>query len=373
MVEFLINNLFLIVISAIMLFIAIYNMKQHRRTSVCLIVITGLALFLAISESLEDYFKSRDNVLGPTIFSFLGYTLRPICLIWFIFLSQGEPKGKRIIPFLIPAILNIVIFSMTFVPGAREYVFYFSPADETGGVAFHGGWLRFSSHIIAGLYLIYFIFVSFNKMKMKHIENAIIILICVFLIVLCVYIETFHNSNGEIHILNTGIMVCATFYYLFLYIESVRYDPLTGLFNRATYYQDIIKMEKSALGVIQFDMNGLKYLNDNFGHEEGDKAIMEVAKVIMENCNRKMYAYRLGGDEFIVLANSVAEEDIKAFIQKVEKGLVKVNRTSSIGYAYREDRSITLDEMIKEAEKKMYLAKDEYYKTAKIERREGLK
>ena len=372
MKAFIATNLFVFVIGAIMLFIAIYNIRNHRRTSVCLIVIVGLVAFLAVSESLQDYFKGISNIIGATICAFLGYVLRPLCIVVFILLCQGEPKGKWIFLFFAPAILNFLVFSLAFIPGARDLLFFFSPTEDLAGIAFHGGPLRFASHGISALYLAYFVYVSFTRMKMKHIENAVIILICVALIVFCVIFETF-DANGDIHLLNTGIMVSVIFYYLFLYIESVRYDPLTGLFNRATYYQDILKMEKSATGVIQFDMNGLKYLNDNFGHQEGDKAIKDVAKIIVDSCNRKMYAYRLGGDEFIVIANSVVEEDIKTLIKKVEEGLVKVNRSCSIGYAYRDDKSISLDALMKEAEKRMYLAKDEYYKTAKIERREGLK
>ena len=156
-------------------------------------------------------------------------------------------------------------------------------------------------------------------------------------------------------------------------MERTQIDTLSGLFNREMYYRDVTKMSNSATGVIQFDMNGLKYINDNFGHLEGDKALRTIANSITKSVKRNMYAYRLGGDEFLVIANGGTEEDIKTVVERFKAHLKDTNYHCSTGYAYRKDKSIPFTDLLVEAEKNMYLDKEEFYKTSKIERRRGEK
>jgi diguanylate cyclase (GGDEF)-like protein len=366
--HYFLSNIFLIVISAIMLFICFYNFKQHKKVSILILIITGLALFLSITESFEIYLKEGNAEIPATLVAFFEYILRPAVVVLFIFLSQGEPKGKWLIPFFAPLVINLVIFLMCFIPGAREHVFYFLPT-ESSGLSFQGGNLRYSSHIVALFYTLYFFAISVWNLKLKHIPNAIIILICIILIVTCVSLETFFDSNGELHLLNTGIMISVMSYYLFLYIERVKHDPLTGLFNRAAYYEDILKMQTSTTAVIQFDMNGLKYLNDNFGHEEGDKAIQTIANIIASRCNKNMYAYRLGGDEFIIIVNRANEETVQYTVNKIQEDIHETKYNCAIGLAYRNDKNTSLDDLIKQAEDDMYADKTKFYQTSKIERR----
>ena len=128
-------------------------------------------------------------------------------------------------------------------------------------------------------------------------------------------------------------------------------------------------MDKTITGIIQFDMNGLKYINDNLGHLVGDKALATIANIITANSKKEMYAYRLGGDEFIVLVNGCNEEDIKNMIRGFNKDLSDTTYYCSVGYAYRADRSKDIDELLKEAETEMYEAKNRFYANSPFERR----
>ena len=73
-------------------------------------------------------------------------------------------------------------------------------------------------------------------------------------------------NTQDIEILNATVAFSVVIYYLFLYIEKTQIDTLTSLFNRDTYYRDLSKMDKDITGVIQYDMNGLKFINDNYGN-----------------------------------------------------------------------------------------------------------
>ena len=259
---------------------------------------------------------------------------------------------------------------MAFIPATKDAVFGFHIADD-GLITFGGGPLRYSSHVISALYLMYFLYVSVAKLKKRHIVNSHILFICSLLIILCVIVETFFDPNGDIHILNTAITVCAMFYYLFLYMESVRYDPLTGLYNRSTYYQDVAKMDRTVTAVIQLDMDGLKYVNDNYGHQEGDKALAAIAQAIFDACDKDMYPYRLSGDEFLIIVNYLPKEIVESKINQIKSDLRKTKYSCSIGYAYRNNRNVTFDELIKLADKDMYRAKEEFYKSSHFERRKS--
>ena len=365
-----ITNFVLLAISAIMLFIAFNNYKQNTRMSICIIVITTLVILLSISEALQNYTKDTSNIIATTILAFFGYVTRPACLLLFIALSDNTPKGKLKYLFFVPLFLNVLIYSLAFIPVVKEQVFYFLP-DDKGGIYFDGGFLRFTSHIVSILYLGYFLYISIAGLQKKHITNAAILFICILLIIACVIVETFFNDENKIHVLNTSIMVCMMFYYLYIYVESGRYDTLTGLYNRATYYQDMLKFEKSMTAIIQFDMDGLKYFNDNFGHEEGDRALKTIAKTISDACDKGMYSYRISGDEFLIIVNGASKEKVLEKIEHIKSEIKKTKYSCSIGCAYREDKSVTLDEMLKQSEKAMYACKEEFYRNSKIERRKS--
>ena len=365
---YIITNFILLCISAIMTFIALKNYKQYKRMSICLLLIISFAIILSIDENLQLVTKDLNSIPATTVLAFLGYVLRPIVLVWFIMLSKGEPKGKWFYLFVTPILINLIIYCFAFIPATKEAVFNFHIGDD-GLITFGGGPLRYSSHVVSALYLIYFLYVSVTKLKAKHIVNSHILFICSLLIILCVIVETFFDPNGEVHILNTAITVCAMFYYLFLYMESVRYDPLTGLYNRATYYEDAMKMDKTVTSIIQLDMDGLKYINDNYGHQEGDKALATIAQAISDACDKDMYPYRLSGDEFLIIVNYLPKEIVESKIEQIKSDLRKTKYSCSIGYAYRSNKNISMEELLKKSEQQMYKAKEEFYRNSKYERR----
>ncbi|MBR0294917.1 MAG: GGDEF domain-containing protein [Bacilli bacterium] len=280
-------------------------------------------------------------------------------------MMSGEIKHRKIfIIILIPLILNALVYLLMFVPKANELVVYFDRTE--GGLAFGGGPLRFSSHVISALYILYLLYISFTKISSKHITHGLTIITCTIFVVAEVIIESFFNANGDIHILPTTIALSAMVYY---FTERAQIDTLTGLFNRETYYHDVDRMGKSVNGVIQFDMNGLKYINDTFGHIEGDNALSTIAHIITKSAKRNMYAYRLGGDEFILLAINSSDAQLNEVIEKFKTKINETKYHCSISYAFRDNRSLDVEELLKEAEKKMYEDKAEFYKNSSIERR----
>ena len=349
----------------------IIRYKQHARISVYSLIIISCTLVLAISRTLEDYGKETFNILLTTIFSFVGYVMKPCCIYFFIMMS-GEIKDKKYFHFTyIPLIINALIFSLMFVPVAKEYVVYFVKNDAGRDIVFQGGFLRYSSHIISALYLLFLLFISFTKISSKHITHGLTILACASFVVIAVVIESFFNANGNIDILSTTIAISVAVYYLYLYIERTQIDTLTGLFNRETYYHDISKMSKSVTGIIQFDMNGLKYINDNLGHIEGDKALSTIANIITKSAKRNMFVYRLGGDEFVLIAVNTSKEQLDKVVVDFKQGMSHTAYYCSLGCSYRSNKQQTVSDLLKEAEVAMYKDKANFYKNSPFERRKA--
>ena len=371
--NYLIDNFVLICIVIVLGFTLIKKFKTHRRTSIYLLIILSFTLLISILDAVQMYVEYEvKSIFATTFLAALLYVLRPITLLCFIFLSGQKFKGVWFYVLLVPLALNVIVNIFPFIEATKTWTFYYKYSEVDGKIGWVGGDIalfRFTPHIVSVFYLLFLLNNSFRLIKRKHFADAIGIVICASVVSIATIIETFFNDSGDINLLPSSIAVSTVFYYLFLYERSNKIDVLTGLFNRASYFDDFDKLARDITGIIQFDMNGLKYLNDNYGHLEGDKGLQRIAKAINNNSTRKMYAYRLGGDEFIVLAIGESEERIMKFISAFRKEVSETKYYCSIGYACKNKAADNVDKMFKLSEERMYLDKAEFYKTAKFERR----
>ncbi|WP_296282200.1 sensor domain-containing diguanylate cyclase [uncultured Acinetobacter sp.] len=146
-------------------------------------------------------------------------------------------------------------------------------------------------------------------------------------------------------------------------------DNLTGLANRALFLdclrQGVDKAKRAGLllGILMIDMDGLKPINDQYGHRLGDEALKEIGKRILNVTRRDDVVARLGGDEFAVILSGVANQDIarKAMNRIVEAcGLpfifenVKLDMGASVGLALFPEDGLELNKLIEFADLKMY-------------------
>ncbi len=140
-------------------------------------------------------------------------------------------------------------------------------------------------------------------------------------------------------------------------------DSLTNVFNRYSYSQTISELKKAPQNltcIIFADINKLKETNDVLGHDAGDALIISSANILKKLFNGNIY--RVGGDEFIIIEDSHSRE---FFINKIEtlKELLKSESTIllSIGFAFCE-KNDNLTDKINEAERNMYIDKENFYK-----------
>lgn len=143
-------------------------------------------------------------------------------------------------------------------------------------------------------------------------------------------------------------------------------DLLTGLYNRNAYesWEQSCQGTIEEIGLAVCDLNNLKYYNDTFGHETGDRCIMDAAGLIREACGREGTCYRIGGDEFLV----IWDRKPYSFSSSIEKCLKKLsllqqdyNQSSEFicmqiacGYAVAEPGDTRTGDLIKRADYMMY-------------------
>lgn len=159
-------------------------------------------------------------------------------------------------------------------------------------------------------------------------------------------------------------------------VEQARRDPLTGLYNRSGFSRKVeqILQEKGTAthGLFFIDMNYFKLVNDNFGHKEGDQLLCSIGQTLLEFAGSKNIAARLGGDEFGVFLSYTSVEEIEKEKEKLNKRLIYPYHTdqfsfsvsASIGIAvWNYPSSVTLEELLHQADAVMYQTKREFKQT----------
>ena len=155
-------------------------------------------------------------------------------------------------------------------------------------------------------------------------------------------------------------------------VTLTRTDPLTGLFNRAhllpTLEQEVSRTRRSDRGfcLLMVDLDGLKAVNDTFGHHRGDEVLRAIGRIIHRSIRTVDAAYRYGGDEFLILLPEtdipgafVVAEKIRTGAEEVGLALTGTDGTTSvsIGLVSHPEDGSTAEELMLAADRAMYQAK----------------
>lgn len=146
-----------------------------------------------------------------------------------------------------------------------------------------------------------------------------------------------------------------------LYKKSVL-DTTTNLMNRNAYNEYLKKYDEQSLksvACIYIDVNGLHEYNNTYGHQAGDGMLSIVAKEIKQ-CFEGQGQYRVGGDEFVVICQNVAFKEMLGKLKKFRTNMKKRGIHVATGMEWR-DEDMNIDEVICEADAKMYQDKELFY------------
>ncbi len=122
-------------------------------------------------------------------------------------------------------------------------------------------------------------------------------------------------------------------------IRGACIDSMTNAYNRNTYEEDIAELEKDTekcrkIFVTACDVNFLKYINDNYGHDSGDKAIIRCAAVLLKVVGKKGKVYRIGGDEFMCITDNDMTDAINVEFARESADYKGYPFSAAVGTAY---------------------------------------
>lgn len=143
------------------------------------------------------------------------------------------------------------------------------------------------------------------------------------------------------------------------------HDSLTGLYNRAYFEEEMRRIDtrrQLPLSLIMGDVNGLKIVNDVFGHQEGDKLLQSIARVLEASCRHEDVVARWGGDEFAILLPRTPAATARLMCERIQEACRKsppqpIDLSISLGSATRESLDEPLSSLLQAAEDRMYSSK----------------
>lgn len=153
--------------------------------------------------------------------------------------------------------------------------------------------------------------------------------------------------------------------------KAAKTDVITGLTNRRGYYEisemeyQRIQRHPSELSVIMFDIDRFKHINDNYGHDTGDRVLKDIASIVKNLIREYDYAFRMGGDEFLVLLPDTNEKQASRLAQRIRKEIEhykleensKLMISASFGIAQYIRKDTSIEKVTRRADEALYQAK----------------
>lgn len=145
------------------------------------------------------------------------------------------------------------------------------------------------------------------------------------------------------------------------------YDSLTGLYNRRYMEEELERADKHRkfpISIIMGDVNGLKLINDNLGHQAGDKLLTNIAKALKKSCRAEDIIARYGGDEFVIILYDTSFKETGNIILRIkdiskDMCMPDMPLSISLGYASKNSGEESIYEVMKKADESMYRNKAE--------------
>jgi diguanylate cyclase (GGDEF)-like protein len=344
-----------------------YFFFQHMViVNIILLVLDGITYIVAGNP---DPAARTAHIVVSTVY----YSLTPLPSYFFIcfadvVLSVPAEKRRRLATFWysIPIVLNLIVSVVTPFTG------WFFRIDETN--LYHRGSLLLISFLLSFV-LIVIAFVKVliayikakkeNKVFARNIKEYGWMLKFTFIPILGGVMQAFlYNVT---YVWNVTVIALLVLYINYQNAE-ITTDSLTGLNNRRqayTYFDRFVREKdrlQTNIAVIMMDINNFKSINDRFGHNMGDEAIITVARCLEAEFPWDDFICRFGGDEFIVITKHGTPAHIREVMQRVNDSLTSLNKREycpfelslSAGYAIYSKKNHTMDALFKKADAMMF-------------------
>lgn len=373
------TNIICIVLAAIML-ISSYGRDHHWGTDELILQeFLIYEIFYCLADIASCYFngKSGTSVRVILYIANAAYIYFPIAFAYnFMRYSVYKLEGINIIKTLrgkilvIPLVLQVLLL---FCSPAVNLIFYIDEAN-----LYHRGSGAFLIPLITWIYLMVYTFCLLCRIAKSgnHIERDSLKPLAVF--ILCPVITTVVQLvYYGLSLSQVGFVISIAILYLLRLKNQIFRDELTGLKNRKDMLEYIMGKIASPTGdngiyICMLDLNRFKYINDTFGHIEGDNALKIVSKVLKETAgamDQNILVSRYGGDEFVIVNSIDKFEQAERLKVEIKEALDRENETGkrpytlSVSFGFAKGNVTSFDvfkDLMEVADEDMYIDKAQY-------------
>lgn len=286
----------------------------------------ALLLQLAATVSYHVEQSAHDlatlSVLRP-ILTACSYSIYPFIMFFLMrIIMEEKPPRRKIFLLLLPNLICIPLYATS---QWTHLVCWFSQDNH-----YHAGPLKTLPYIVVFFYSMVFLYQNIIYFRKFNRIDRLTAAYTILAPLIGMLLLRMTRDNGNYSAMLTAAIIL---YYMFVYIHMAKIDPLTSLLNRKCCYDDLENRAKAITAIVSVDMNDLKYFNDNMGHQAGDEALRTIAEQLRNHCGKGGTAYRVGGDEFIILYHNTEEAAIRGAIATMREKLRQTPYTCAFGYA----------------------------------------
>lgn len=362
------NNIVATIVSIIFLMNILRRLDQKDKKNRIFTIMFILNTFELISETVTCIINKQPYMwLIPvaTILHMILYILAPmITYVWYIFADiwineDKEHKWQSRILIALPIIINTML---VLINPFLKLLFYISEHN-----VYQRGTAFFIPVAISYFYFLYsFIFIYVNREKVNKVDFLPLLLFGIFPAIAGLIQSLFYGFL----LMWSSIAFSMVILYIYLQHQMMQIDRLTGAWTReklCTYLKNRIERNKvNNFSIVFIDLDDFKKINDTFGHNEGDKALITIVKIIKSILSNGDFIARFGGDEFVLFLNVESKQDVEVIMKKINNAFNDYNNASNnsykLNYSYGYDlynfhSHITADEYINHVDQLMYQAK----------------
>lgn len=380
----LMSSLTLITIGVVGL-VASLSRKKYDRDTRTLTWISWFAIGMSVWMLCNDglIYLIVPNLQVASVMEYYGVysTVVPVAL-FFANIQSNVRYRKIFIGYAVFAIAANIIITIVHLCGGVHYIF----------------WVPYIQVVMIALilFIIYTLFRSFRHQSNQRVlaYGMFFMGFVVFFELICFNLYKYFNGFFSMRIsfmpIGTLIFVSSMIYSYCIKIIEIYYDRaeqevleklaymdvLTNTYNRNKCEKIMEDMEKKRKPgyLINFDLNGLKYVNDNFGHTQGDILLKNFSEILRKTFQERGVTGRMGGDEFLVVMYEGGEDKVINALKDLERNIASWNKNHpddkvsvSYGYAYYNgEKHVKLRKVYEQADAQMYEFKKE------IKKREGI-
>ena len=354
------------ILAAIILLFMVYllnhNVIKSRKQTRYFMLAVLLTFTIVILEAATALFKYYPNITSSHVMygvNALGFILSPIVPVAMTMMMNHKVQNKKYL--ILPLIPNIVVGISSYFNGALFYI-------SQEGIYERGSFFWIFPMTICYTFLVFVYKNHKNSKELDRVDRSYLYGLYIIVIVGSIVQMIFYY----VVLMWCCISISLFLYYVFIREIDLKYDALTNLRNRRCFDNKMKELEtKNNVGIMLFDINNLKLVNDTEGHLEGDQHILKAVTLIKACVNNLGIIYRIGGDEFCILFENMDKNRLESLTMQFRNQLNLSKENSgdvllciACGYAhYNVGSENSIYDCFSLADEMMYVNKNEIKNT----------